>query len=837
VIGQVLRVASYRFRTTFRSRRGGYLSVMLLVSLVGGAALGAVAAARRTQSSFPAYIASTNPSDFAAITAVLDPLIGSNVGYDPDLLRTIAHLPHIKQVESASGLDVLPLGPNGAPIDLAVFPPAAGNGLGSVNQLGFDQDRFTVVQGRMADPRRANEMLMQTDIAQAVHLRVGAHVLLGIYTNAQTQLPGFGTASVAPYRKIDVTLTGTVVIAHSLVQDDVDNSTSFAFFTPTFTRQFLACCSNYTQSGIQVAGGSRYLGAVDTELQQVLPKGFPAPIVGSTVVDKAERAIKPESIALAVFGGIAALAALLIAAQVIGRQTRLVVDDLRTMRALGAGPATTAADGLIGILGAVVIGSVLAVAVAVGLSPLAPIGPVRPVDPTPGLSFDWVVLGLGFLVLVVSLGAITVLYAYRAAPRRGAEHQGAEGRTSNVTSAAAALGLPASAVTGVRFALQPGIGRDAVPVRSAILGAALAVMVVVTTVTFSASLNALVSHPRLYGWNWDSILATGGGSGNIPQRQVTDLLDHDRYVQAWSGVYSDDLHIDGQTVPVIGESPNAPVQPPVLSGHALTARGQVVLGAITLAQLHKHVGETVVVGSGTGSETQLQIVGTATMPTIGGPGPHLEMGTGALLPDDLIPAAAKNPFNDPTTGPEEIFVNFRPGLNDAAALRSLEQMTSALSNNFNFGVFVGSVLRPAEIVNYRSMGTTPAVLGAALATGAVVALGLTLVASVRRRRRDLALLKTLGFTRRQLASAVAWQSSVAVATGTGTVVGVPLGIGLGRFLWIVFAHEIHAVPTPSVPTLSIVLIAAGALVLANVVAAIPGRIAAQTPTAVLLRAE
>jgi hypothetical protein len=33
------------------------------------------------------------------------------------------------------------------------------------------------------------------------------------------------------------------------------------------------------------------------------------------------------------------------------------------------------------------------------------------------------------------------------------------------------------------------------------------------------------------------------------------------------------------------------------------------------------------------------------------------------------------------------------------------------------------------------------------------------------------------------------------------------------------------------------LIAAGALVLANVVAAIPGRIAAQTPTAVLLRAE
>jgi hypothetical protein len=316
---------------------------------------------------------------------------------------------------------------------------------------------------------------------------------------------------------------------------------------------------------------------------------------------------------------------------------------------------------------------------------------------------------------------------------------------------------------------------------------------------------------------------------------VTELLDHDPYVQAWSGVYSDDLHIDGQTVPVLGESPNAPVQPPVLSGHALTARGQVVLGAITLTQLRKHVGDTVVVSSGSGAATRLQIVGTATMPTIGGPGPHLEMGTGAVLPYDLIPAAARNPFNDPTTGPEEIFVNFRPGVNHTAALRSLQQMTTPLTTNFNFGVFVGSVLRPAEIVNYRSMGTTPAVLGAALAAGAVVALGLTLVASVRRRRRDLALLKTLGSTRRQLASVVAWQSSVAVVIGT--VVGVPLGIVVGRSLWTVFADEIHAVPTPSVPTWSIVLIAVGALALANVVAAIPGRIAARTPTAVLLRAE
>jgi ABC-type lipoprotein release transport system permease subunit len=133
------------------------------------------------------------------------------------------------------------------------------------------------------------------------------------------------------------------------------------------------------------------------------------------------------------------------------------------------------------------------------------------------------------------------------------------------------------------------------------------------------------------------------------------------------------------------------------------------------------------------------------------------------------------------------------------------------------------------------MGVTPDFLGGTLAAGAVVALALTLVASVRRRRRDLALLKALGFTRRQIAAAVAWQSSLAVLIGT--VLGVPLGVALGRFLWDVFAHEIHVVPAPTVPTVSIALIAVGALVLANVVATLPARAAARTPTALVLRAE
>ena len=126
---------------------------------------------------------------------------------------------------------------------------------------------------------------------------------------------------------------------------------------------------------------------------------------------------------------------------------------------------------------------------------------------------------------------------------------------------------------------------------------------------------------------------------------------------AWTGVYFDSLRIDGQTVPIIGESPPSTVGPPVQSGHALQARNQIVLGATTLADLHKRVGDTVQASYGTSStETTLRIVGTATMPAVGpGLGLHLSMGTGAVVSDLFIPAGVRNPASGPP-GPNAYFV-------------------------------------------------------------------------------------------------------------------------------------------------------------------------------------
>jgi hypothetical protein len=71
----------------------------------------------------------------------------------------------------------------------------------------------------------------------------------------------------------------------------------------------------------------------------------------------------------------------------------------------------------------------------------------------------------------------------------------------------------------------------------------------------------------------------------------------------------------------------------------------------------------------------------------------------------------------------------------------------------------------------------------------------------------------------------------------GLAIGIPLGVVAGRLLWLAFARQLSAIPDPVVPASSIVLAAVTALVLANVVAAFPGRQAARTPPAALLRAE
>jgi hypothetical protein len=483
---------------------------------------------------------------------------------------------------------------------------------------------------------------------------------------------------------------------------------------------------------------------------------------------------------------------------------------------------------------------------------------VAAVYPGRGLSWDWTVLGFGVLALIAVLGGMAALLAYATAPHRASIRPRLRSTSgARVVASAARAGLSPSGVVGVRMALEPGEGRGAVPVRSVLLGSVLAVALVVTTLTFGDSLHTLVSNPPLYGWNWTYILnPVGSGGGDVPQVALS-MLKHDKDVAAYSGASFNDLQVDGQEVPFLLENAAATVTPPILSGHGFQGADEVVMGAATMAQLHKRLGESVTVSYGTPADgaayippKHLRIVGTATFPAIGFASTvsdHTSMGTGVLIPFQVLPktfVAAINGGEDPAlAGPNLVLVRVRAGVPAAAALAGLHRIVAASDRAFadapggaaGNGVVVQGVQRPAEIADYRTIGLTPDFLVTGLALGAIAALTLTLVASVRQRRRDLALLKTIGFVRRQLAAAVAWQATTAAVVGI--VVGIPLGIVVGRWLWDLFAVQIDAVPYPTVSVTSVVLVALGTLVLANVVAALPARAAARTPTALMLRAE
>src|ERR1700733_1837597 len=389
-----LRVAWYRFGRTLRRRWTGYLAITLLLGLVGGLAIGSVAAARRTQDAYPAYLAARNPSDLT----VLSGISGSPdaPGYDPAVIREIAALPGVRHVASYAGLNVAILGLDGQPV---AAPYIAGPLPGSLDGEYFTTDRVTAVQGRLPDPSRPDEIAIDAKgTPSPVH--VGTVAELGFYTNAQlAEL--YAGKHVTPVRRQQVTVTGAVVYNAEETQDDIDTQRDGgALFTPALTRQLIGCCASFTETAVQLRPGTSVADA-ETAIQRVLPAGFPIEFYNTSVtVAKAQRAIAPTSIALAVFGGIAALAALIIAGQVIGRQLRRDPADLTTMRALGAGPAATTADGMPGVLAAIAGGALLAAAVAVALSPLAPLGAIRPVYPTSGVAFDWTVLGCGAAVII-----------------------------------------------------------------------------------------------------------------------------------------------------------------------------------------------------------------------------------------------------------------------------------------------------------------------------------------------------------------------------------------------------------------------------------------------------
>ena len=142
-----VRTAWYRTVVCWKRQRAGYLVLVVLIGLAGGIALGSLAGARRTATSFSTFLAASNPSDLTIAPAGEGPSQGPpNAAH---LVAAVRAYPEVKHVESYEGLDA----------SLVKAGRSEARSLnsnvvlvGSFDGLLFDQDRFAVTSGRMADP-------------------------------------------------------------------------------------------------------------------------------------------------------------------------------------------------------------------------------------------------------------------------------------------------------------------------------------------------------------------------------------------------------------------------------------------------------------------------------------------------------------------------------------------------------------------------------------------------------------------------------------------------------------------------------------------------------------
>jgi len=140
---------------------------------------------------------------------------------------------------------------------------------------------------------------------------------------------------------------------------------------------------------------------------------------------------------------------------------------------------------------------------------------------------------------------------------------------------------------------------------------------------------------------------------------------------------------------------------------------------------------------------------------------------------------------------------------------------------------------PTALYDVQRVRDLPVLLAVLLALLAAVALTIDLFATVRAGRRDLGVLKVIGFAPRQAGQAVAW---VAVAlTLAAVLLGVPLGIAAGQRVWRVLADRLGVGVAPVLPFTTLLLVAPCALLVAGGAALVPARLAARASPGRALR--
>jgi hypothetical protein len=362
------------------------------------------------------------------------------------------------------------------------------------------------------------------------------------------------------------------------------------------------------------------------------------------------------------------------------------------------------------------------------------------------------------------------------------------------------------------MAFDRGQGRASTAARSAVVGCAAGMAGVIAVLGFAAALSHLYGAPKLYGW------------GNIDAADID--TQHAAAVERDPGIAGVaevrlQMNFDVEGTPVYGMALTVlegRVEPSIASGRAPVSDDEIAVGRHTLARLHRGIGDTVHV-TGTRGERTLHIVGVAVLPATDDSFP---------ISDGLIvtQATADVLGYSSTDGYDVLAVRFAPGADRDATLQRIARLQGRPAD---------VPAAPVEVTKLRQVDRLPRVLAVLLALLAALATAHALLVAVRRRGRDLAVLRVLGFRPRQVASTVVWQGTAMVLAGA--LVGIPLGLVIGRVAWTLTAHTIGVLAVYRLPVDALLLIVPASVAVAVLLSLLPARRAALPSPATILRSE
>jgi hypothetical protein len=807
-----------------RARWRPLLGLAILLGIVGGTVLASAAGARRTDTALPRLRAWAHASQVQVI-----------LGQPGRYARTLRHLAGVMSVGISEYVDaMLPAG-HAASVTAIASPD---------NSYGVRTDAVRILDGRMWRPGDPHAAMVDAQLAAAAHLHPGSQFRLKVIPQAA------GTGNAEPNLAVTLRLrvSAIVVFDFQVPPATAANAKPTVLLSPPFARSALAQRASYgtelsaqLQPGASVSSVIRSAEAAASQEKTVGAGNFNV-VDLSDQVDASQQSIRPEAIALAAFALLAGLILLAVIGQLFSRQLVLDAADFPVLRALGMSPRQLLVLMVTRLLAITLAGGVLAVIIAVLASPLMPIGPARAAEPHPGVEANLAILGAGVAVIVLAPLALVLPAAWRIAARPEPYGRGAgQARQPGFMSA---LGRQASVTcgTGLRLAFQPGRGRSAVPVRSAQLGTIVAVGATVAALCFSGSFLHLLATPAQYGQNWQQDLDLSFGAISAPL--VSRVAAVQPGLQAFAAGDYGQITVNGAIVPAVGlDVFRGGGFSTLLSGRAPAAKDEIALGAHTMRRLGLRLGQRVKVSVGgqagygqRAAARPMRIVGVAVLPAFGqGSIIATNLGSGALV------RAATLSIPYPQTGCPGtvtcynfILARYRQGTSGTLVHQRLLTTIDKLGCPPQV-CHVISDQRPTDIVNYDRVRQTPLLLGLVLALLAIGTLGHVLLTSVRRRARDLAVLKVLGMGRRQVLRVLIWQ---ALAFSVAAVaVGLPLGLLAGRWAWILFADSAGAPADPVVPFPALLVFIPATLALAAIVAALPGRAAGRLTPAAVLRSE